>query len=333
MHPASHTDFLMRQFPYRLLRSNPQFCEWIGNMPQPFSEPFFDDTIIRLKSVPQNQHRFKSLAAVELLPAWAAATAINRVPTAIIFHVSRCGSTLLSQLLALQAKHMVLSEVPFLDSMLRLPFQNAQVDVNRAAALFHAALQLYVHSSTDQPVHLFLKSDSWHLHFYETLRTLYPCVPFILLYRDPWEVLRSQQRRRGMQSVPGVIEKEIFGFSPAQAATTDLDVYMGMVLKTYFEKMISIATVDKATILVNYNEGVIAAMEKIATATGIDLDPEYLEAISVRAGYHGKYPGEVFKEPVNHEAVPKYLEPVMALFQQLELIRRHGLQLCQHISE
>ncbi len=322
MHPASDTDFLIRQFPYRLLRSDAQFCEWISNTGQPFSEPFFEDTIFRLRGAPQNQRRFRSLAAVALLPEWAAAGGINRSPSAIIFHVSRCGSTLLSQLLALQAHNMVLSEVPFLDAMLRLPLQDAQVHTERAAALFHAALQLYIRSSAQQPVHLFIKSDSWHLHFYESLRKLYPGVPFILLYRDPWEVLRSQQRRRGMQSVPGVIEPELFGFSPVQAATTDLDVYMGMVLQSYFEKMIAIASADQGTVLLNYKEGVVAAMETIASATGMHLDPEYLEAISVRAGYHGKYPGEVFKEAVNDEAAPKYLEPVMALYQQLELIRQ-----------
>lgn len=290
-------------------------------MPEPFSEPFFDDTISRLRSAPKNQRRFKSLAAVELLPAWAAAIRINRSPTAIIFHVSRCGSTLLSQLLALRAAHMVLSELPFLDAMLRLPYINTTVSTERAASLAHAALQLYVHSSVEQPTHIFLKSDSWHLHFYEALRKLYPAVPFILLYRDPWEVLQSQQRRRGMQSVPGLIEPAIFGFTAGEDAETDLDVYMASVLKTYFEKMIAIASVDKTSVLVNYNEGALAAMHKIAEATGLKLDAAYLEAISVRAGYHGKYPGELFAEPVSQAAAPTYLEPVMALYKRLEFIR------------
>jgi hypothetical protein len=319
---STDTDYLLQQFPYRLLRSDPQFCEWLSNMSEPFSEPFFDDTIIRLRSATQNQRQFKSLAAVELLPVWAAGTAISKSPTAIIFHVSRCGSTLLSQLLALQSQHMVLSEVPFLDSMLRLPHTDKPVDTERASALFHAALQLYVQSSKEQPEHLFIKSDSWHLHFYESLRTLYPGVPFVMLYRDPWEVLRSQQRRRGMQSVPGLIEPAVFGFTATEAAATDLDVYMASVLRTYFEKMIAIAAVDNACVLVNYNEGALAAMQKIAAATGMVLDAAYLEAISVRAGYHGKYPDEPFKEPVSREAAPDYLEPVMELYQQLDIIRQ-----------
>ncbi len=313
---------LQKQFPYRLLRSNPLFCEWISNTGANFTEPFFDDTISRLRSATENQHQFKSIASLEMLPGWAAEAATNRTPTALIFHVSRCGSTLLSQLLALQPQHMVLSEVPFLDALLRLPFNNETLYEADVSTLFGAALQLYINSSLEQPLNVFIKTDSWHLHFYEQLRELYPKVPFILLYRDPWQVLQSQQRRRGMQSVPGMIEPAVFKFTPAQSAVYDLDVYMAQVLHTYFEKMIAIAAADKHSLLINYNEGAAAAaMHKIASVTGIVIDEDYEQIILQRAAYHGKYPGEVFKEEQTSEMAPGFLSPTLALFHQLEEMR------------
>ncbi len=52
----------------------------------------------------------------------------------------------------------------------------------------------------------------------EKARKLYPQTPFILLYRQPGEVIRSQQKRRGMQSIPGLLEPEIFGFTKNEIA-------------------------------------------------------------------------------------------------------------------
>lgn len=312
---------LQRQFPYRLLPADREFCEWLCNTADPFTEPFFDDSIARLRTEAVNQHPFKSVSALQMLPALAAAGGTHRSPSAIIFHVSRCGSTLFSQLLALEPGHMVLSEVPFFDALLRLPHQDTGVTPDTAAQLFDAALQLYIQANAVEPSHVFLKADSWHLHFYESLRHLFPGTPFILLYRDPLEVLQSHQRRRGMQSVPGLIEPGVFGFTPDQAATGNLDVYMAWVLETYFEKMIRIARRDAAAILINYNEDVSLGMEKIAGAGGIALNEHYLTAIRARAGRHGKYPGELFTEVPGRSEVPEYLQPANALYRQLDAMR------------
>ena len=85
-----------------------------------------------------------------------------------------------------------------------------------------ASIKYYGQKRTSKEKHLFVKTDSWHLHFYDQLRNLFPSVPFILLYRNPMEVVLSQKRQRGMQSVPGIIEPEVFGFSRQQYMKTTL---------------------------------------------------------------------------------------------------------------
>ncbi|RYU83251.1 sulfotransferase family protein [Hymenobacter persicinus] len=315
---------LGQQFPYRLQKANPLLCEWLTNTADTFTEPFFDQTLTRLRAAPVNQQPFKGAAHVDLLPEWAARGGPGRAPTAIIFHVSRCGSTLFSQLLALQPQHLVLSEVPFFDELLRLPLSCPAVTPAAAGRLFHAALQLYAGSAPHIPEHVFVKADSWHLHFYEQLRQLYPTVPFVLLYRNPWEVLQSQQRRRSVQAVPGMLEPALFGFGPEQAAEYDLDRHMANVLHSYLKKMLTVVGSDPHSILLNYSEGAEAGLRKIVAATGIPFPDHYARQVAERAGFHAKYPGQAFQEADNQEESPAFLAPTMALYNQLEALRQRA---------
>jgi hypothetical protein len=69
-----------------------------------FSEPFFDQTIERWAGGPAPRLIRTGLEALdthELVPSLD--------PTALIFHLSRCGSTLMSRLLAVQAETLVIS--------------------------------------------------------------------------------------------------------------------------------------------------------------------------------------------------------------------------------
>lgn len=243
-------------------------------------------------------------------------------PTAFIFHVSRCGSTLLAQLLGLGEQHIVLAETPFFDQLLRFPYtQHNNGEVLPPGAL-PAAIQLYGHKRRGDESHLFIKFDSWHLCFYRQLRALYPTVPFILLYRSPDEVLRSQRRRRGMQAVQGIVEPAVFGFDKEEISRLTLDDYMCKVLERYFSIMLEVADVDRNILLVNYNEPILTIMERLAAVTGIVLSDKVLELMRERSRYHAKYPDQVFKEPVEHDDLPASLQPVMDLYHLLEAKRK-----------
>ncbi|PAV93766.1 hypothetical protein WR25_26873 [Diploscapter pachys] len=56
-------------------------------------------------------------------------------PSALVFHASRCGSTLIAQLLASQARNIVLSEPPPLDNLLRAARQDPSAAAWQADAL------------------------------------------------------------------------------------------------------------------------------------------------------------------------------------------------------
>jgi len=243
-------------------------------------------------------------------------------PTAIIFHVSRCGSTLLSQLLALDEKHIVLSEVPFFDELLRIPFKEKNaIKAKLSIEYLAAASKYYGQKRAGNEERLFIKTDSWHLHFYTQLRKLFPSVPFILLYRNPLEVMLSQKRQRGMQSVPGIIEPEVFGFSGQKADENDLDKYMAEILESYFKKMIEIITSDALALLINYDDGIKNIMSKVYAFSGLKLTEKTETLFAERSRFHAKHPQQLFMEDYKEFSKPGYMKPVLELYKNLEDIR------------
>jgi hypothetical protein len=309
---------LKNWIPYKFVTLNDAtYCRWLYLGDTPFTAPFFDETISACRSLPQNSKMLSSLSSADVLPGWAAqAECIS--PSAIIFHISRCGSTLVSQLLALQQTSIVLSEVPFFDALLRRGKKDPAFD---SSAMLKAAVQLYGARRKGLEQNLFIKADSWHIHFYSELRQLYPEVPFILLYRRPDEVLRSQQKNRGMQAVPGVLEPEIFGFDRDVLTITNLDEYMVKVIESYLQAFAEILKTDQFALPVNYNEGAMAIVKKIAAVTGLDITEADMASMQQRAGFHAKYPGQFFAEPAMQEPIPAYLEKAFELYQEVENVR------------
>jgi hypothetical protein len=305
--------------PYRLYQEGGNnYCRWLYLGDEKIGEPFFEDTIGKRRKLPENSRLTRSVSSVEVLPEWA--QQIETVAsTAFIFHISRCGSTLVSQLLCLQPANIVLSEVPFFDELLRWGHKNNCMPA--ALPLLKAAIEMYAAKRNENSASLFIKPDSWHVHFYNQLRELYPDVPFILLYRRPDEVIRSQQKNRGMHAVPGFIEPEIFGFDKNEIMQPGLDEYMARVIESYLEAFVKILNEDKHALAVNYNEGAIAIVNKIAAFTGISINEEEMEMMKQRSGFHGKYPGEIFAETKMEEQEPDYLKRAFELYDELERLR------------
>ena len=312
----SPADEIANWLPWKLSGT---LCEWIYTADKKFTEPFFSDTIAVCKNFVENRSSYKVIAGLETMTEWSSeANAIN--PSAFIFHVSRCGSTLLSQMLSLEESNIVLSEVPFFDELLRLPYKNP-IDRMLANDYLVAAIKLYGRKKSRDESQLFIKTDSWHLHFYEQLRDLFPSVPFILLFRNPLEVIHSHQKQRGMQSVPGMIEPGVFGFSEEQLKETNLDAYMTNVLEGYFKKMIEISKADDNTLLCNYNEGMNNVLKKINSFLSLNIVPANESIMRERAVFHAKHPQQLFIGDRKEFNVSDFMMPLLQSCQELENIR------------
>lgn len=297
--------------PYKLSFVEGQpLCEWLYTGDNDFTEPFFDETISKCRRT--YVRRFRSVSSIEVLPQWS--KGIEQVqPSAFIFHVSRCGSTLASQLLAQDNTNIVLSEVPFFDSILRAA-DNISNELLKDAIAFYSPVKKY-------RKRLFIKTDSWHIFFYKQIRALYPQTPFILLYRRPDEVVRSQQKRRGMHAIPGLIEPALFGFEN-DVRHMNQDVYLGEVLDKYFQTFLQVIKNDALAFPINYNEGPVTMVEKIARITDTPVSDDEMEKIKSRAMYHAKYPEQVFSEEAIKDPVPDYCRAAFDKYEALEKIRK-----------
>jgi len=91
-------------------------CEWIYVGSNHFMQPFFEEENLSCYNYKNNPRLLKSYTDLNILVNTV--SEIEESPTAIIFHVSRCGSTLAAQMLAEDENNAVLSENPFINDLL-----------------------------------------------------------------------------------------------------------------------------------------------------------------------------------------------------------------------
>lgn len=313
--------------PYKLLPENEQVLfSWLYTGKQAYTDPFFDETIVKCRRYTQNTGKHRSSCTAAMLEEWSMQTD-HVEPTAFIFHVSRCGSTLVSQALGMEPGHISLAEVPVFDDILRLGLKDPQYNETTTGKLLKAAIRFYGAKRTGVEQKLFIKTDSWHLLFYRQLRKLYPHTPFIILYRNPAEVLHSNHVRKGIQAVYGLIEPELLGLENINDEQTHPDVYMQLVLEKYYRAIIDIFNNDQQTLLLNYNQGLVGMMQEIAAFTGMPLSAGYMEAIADRGRYNAKYPKEKFAErnteSITDKAALETLEQQYGEIDKLRITRQY----------
>lgn len=311
---------ISRWIPYNLKCRNDQYtCEWLFTGEMEYTQPFFSETISKCKTQSYYSGPYRPLSSIDMLPHWANDS--DKVkPTAFIFHISRCGSTLVSQALGLNEEHVVLAEVPFIDELLRLSDNNSWPEQLDSKAIIRAAFDLYGQNRNGKKTHLFVKTDSWHIYFLPLLRELYPSTPFVLLYRRPDEVIRSQQKKRGMHAIPGLVENHILGIT--EPSVFDLDKHMASLIESFLRSFLQVVQTDGLTLLVNYNEGLESIVTQIAELTGITLDENDLAEVRQRGKYDAKDPDKIFAEETLTAAVPAYLQPSFMLYDELEKIKK-----------
>ncbi|MBN8504020.1 MAG: hypothetical protein J0L58_06075 [Burkholderiales bacterium] len=187
--------------------------------------PFFEESLAGQMHRPFHQLFRRSISLGEA-EAWLVEHP-GLAPTGFIFHVSRCGSTLVSQLLADSPAHRVLSEPGPVDRVLR-----AAVDDGQRRRWLRAVLGLLAQPARETERRFFVKFDSWHALHMEQIRACYPEVPCLVLVREPLEVIASHLRAPGAQMVPGMLGYALPGLDPATSWQLPREVYAARVVET-----------------------------------------------------------------------------------------------------
>jgi hypothetical protein len=238
-------------------------------------------------------------------------------PSAFIFHASRCGSTLLTQLLATLPSCIVLSEPPVIDAFLR-GHQQASGTSGGVARLRQLILALGQQRSVDE-THFFIKLDCWHIQYLPLLRAAFPDTPCWFLYREPGAILASHQRQRGPQMVPGLIMPRQIGTE--DLAPGDLDGYCAQVLASLFQSALLHAGHLR---WLHYAQLPDILWHELMPQLGLYPTPSQLQAMRQRAGFHAKDQSSAFRgdpPPAVAATHPLFQQLVAPLYAQLEQCR------------
>ncbi|KAA8960760.1 hypothetical protein [Mycobacterium sp.] len=148
-----------------------------------FVEPFFDQTVAgwaaRTRARPLVRTGLDALQALDGEPSLQ--------PAGMVFHLSRCGSTLVSRLLGTVPGVVVLAEPAPLNALLGLdPNRLDEVSLVRTVRLVVRALARSRHGEL-----VVLKCSSWNIRRRAVLAAAFPETPWVWVQREPARVLAS----------------------------------------------------------------------------------------------------------------------------------------------
>jgi hypothetical protein len=258
--------------------------DWCRMGARRFTESFFDHTVQAAMQEPFSL-LFRHQLPLDSLIEWQERSP-GLAPGGFIFHMSRCGSTLVSQMLAALPGHIVLSEPPPLDALLRTDRRGAN-DEQRIAWL-----RAWV-SIMGQPRNgergLFVKLDAWHVFDLPLLRRAFPDTPWIFLYRNPVEVMVSAISNPGMHLVPGMIDATVPGIDPDEARRMPQAEYIARVLAAVMRAGLEYVGPlgGKA---INYDSLPGGVFSSVAPHFGLSLSPAQREAMKAVTAFHAKTP-------------------------------------------
>jgi len=259
---------------------------WFGE--QRLTRPFFRDDVDHALRLPFNQ-AFRRETDLQALLDWQAVSP-GLPPTALIFHASRCGSTLMAQMLATLDDNIVLSEPPPLDNLLRAHRLDPK-ETPQQPAWLAALVSAYGQRRQGNEQRLFIKLDAWDVFEAPMLLALYPEVPRVFLYRDPLEIVVSQLRQPGMHRVPGLLGSSALDLPVQEALRMTPAEYTSRTVGAILRQGLALCQ-QHGAVAVNYQELPNACWGRLASL--LDVHDAHLPRLRETAGFDAKQPSQSF---------------------------------------
>lgn len=252
------------------------FLEWTWLGEQPLTRPSYEEEIAVALS-----HPFALLFRREL-PLSDVEEMEFIEPTGFIFHVSHCGSMLISQMLSTLPDAVVVSESPVLDGVLQAWRKIPGLTYGERLQWLRWIVRAHGQPRTGRETRYFLRFDSWHIHDFSLIREAFPATPWIFVFRDPAEAIESQLSTPCRQATPGIMDPQILGL-------TFLDFQLGReewcarVLQKICDSALSHKT-ETQGLFVGYDRLPDAVWTEIAPHFGLRLDEGEIERMRRCAG-------------------------------------------------
>ena len=246
-------------FPVDLrIQSGGPVAEWVYFGSRRFTEPFFENTVRAALRNPFAR-AFRHQAPLH--------EKSGMTPSGFIFHMSRCGSTLIAQTLSSIPRTLVISEAAPIDTAVR---------TNNAEWLRRTVQALGQRRFGE--THYFVKLDAWHIHNLPLIREAFPETPWIFVCRNPVEVLVSQLRSPGKQALPGAMDPEALGLSFSDITTVNREEWCARVLAGFCSSALAFRD-DPRALFVDYRQLPGAVWDEVAKHFSLHFSSEELAKI------------------------------------------------------
>jgi hypothetical protein len=301
------------------LRANGSEVEvdWCFAGNAPLLGPFFDNSIQELLTRPFNR-LFRPSTGLAMLEKLVQSGQCA-MPAAFIFHLSRCGSTLLAQMFAADASNIVLSEAPPLDRILR-----ARIEPDLKQHWFYHMLLALARKRDDRAKRAIVKCDSWHIKHLPLIAQTFPGVPWLFLFRDPLEVMVSNLTQRSAQTLPGAVDNLPEGVSLMDALHMPDEQFIALKIACIMRDALSYAN-RAGALFVNYRDLANAAFPRILAHFALTPDAQALATMLEKTKFYAKQPSTHFtadsaQKRASASALARHYNEtlLMPLYQQLE---------------
>jgi hypothetical protein len=276
-------------FPIRLIFGDGRWIVDLARLgDERFREPFFHDTVRRCLRRPFNL-AFRRQVPLE---AFALETRALEGPrlAGLIFHLSRCGSTLISQAFAALPGGLAISEAGPIDEAVRADRFDARADTAWKVGALRALVAAYARFCPRDGTFV-VKLDAWHAHALPLFAHAFPDVPRIFVYRDPVEILVSHERQFAWM-MAALNAPTLLGISVADAMALERHSYRARVLARICEAVLQDA--NGTDLLLHYRDLPQAIWERIAPHFGVTLSPERIALMREVASRDAKRPALPF---------------------------------------
>ena len=251
-----------------------------------FSDPFFNQTVNRWAGgQPAPRLVRTDLGALAQFDG-----VLGCDPCGLVFHMSRCGSTLLSRLLATMPQTLVISEPQPLNTLLT-GVKTAADQTTQAQAL-RCLIRALGCRRFDEKFYL-LKLSSWNICRLQLFRLAFPAAKIVFVQREPAAVMASIRADAPswlqLRQNP-ILAESLFNIPADAVARYDDDEFGAHALAAILDAARD--ATDQGALILDYTELASATWTRVAPFFEIDVTAQDIMRMQDEAAYYAKNPGK-----------------------------------------
>jgi len=278
MNSRDFSNWLPIQFTFR---GEGTSVRWIDFGRSTLEEPFFNQTLRRLRTTkPPAAERTTDVSELynQLL-------ATGQTPAGVIFHVSRCGSTLLLNALKTDRNVVGLSESAAIG-----PLLNAEVFWNSGMPrtmwestrrrLIEAVLESYARMSSTKDAKIVIKCHAATILQIATARQVWPSVPFVVVVRNPIDVIVSNVLVPAgwlrARHIP-IGRRNMFGWMSDEIEAMSVEEYCARGIGRFME--VARSCLDERCLVIDYENLTPTTALRIGALFGVSCAADRFESV------------------------------------------------------